>query len=297
MFLKQSTAATVKLGPFVDATDGVTAKTALTISQADIRLSKAGGDFAQTNNSAGATHDEAGYYDVPLNTTDTNTLGPLRVAVAESGALPVWRDFFVVPAAAYRFLADTGYTTPNPTAPVTVGGINATGLALYSSLFNSVANVINANTTQLLTGIYAGDLPPNPTLTAPVVITAGDTLRQTFTIGDITGNSEIHFMVKAARTDADTAALIHISKTAGLEYIDGAAAGTAANGSLTVNDASTGNITVFLDEAETIKLQNNVTTSAVVGIKVIGSTALPDDAYTEAEGTATINAGIVQATS
>ena len=53
--LKQSTAATIKLGPFVDDGDGKTAETGLTISQADIRLSKAGGDFAQTNNSAGAT--------------------------------------------------------------------------------------------------------------------------------------------------------------------------------------------------------------------------------------------------
>ena len=96
--LKQSTAATVKFGPMVDDSDGKTAETALTISQADIRLSKNGGDFAQTNNSAGATHDENGYYDVPLDTTDTGTLGRLRVAVSESGALPVWQDFQIVTA-------------------------------------------------------------------------------------------------------------------------------------------------------------------------------------------------------
>jgi hypothetical protein len=98
MWLKQSTAVTIKFGPFVDSTDGVTAETALTISQADIRLSKNGGDIAQSNNATGATHDELGYYDIPLDTTDTNTLGTLRVAVSESGALPVWRDFMVVPA-------------------------------------------------------------------------------------------------------------------------------------------------------------------------------------------------------
>jgi hypothetical protein len=97
-WLKQSTAATVKMGPFVDSGDGVTAETALTISQSDIRLSKNGGDIAQTNNAAGATHDELGYYDVPLDTTDTNTLGRLKVIISESGALPVWADFMVVPA-------------------------------------------------------------------------------------------------------------------------------------------------------------------------------------------------------
>ena len=96
-WIKQSTASTIKLGPFLDDTDGKTAETGLTISQADIRISKNGGAFAQSNNTAGATHNENGYYDVPLNTTDTNTLGTLRVAVSESGALPVWQDYMVVP--------------------------------------------------------------------------------------------------------------------------------------------------------------------------------------------------------
>jgi hypothetical protein len=97
-WIKQSTASTIKLGPFLDDTDGKTPKTGLTISQADIRLSKNGGAFAQSNNTAGATHNENGYYDVPLNTTDANTLGMLRVAVSKSSALPVWQDFMVVPA-------------------------------------------------------------------------------------------------------------------------------------------------------------------------------------------------------
>lgn len=96
--LKQSTSVTIKMGPFLDDTDGKTAETGLTISQADIRLSKNGGAFAQTHNATGATHDENGYYGVPLDTTDTGTLGRLRVAVAESGALPVWQDFMILPA-------------------------------------------------------------------------------------------------------------------------------------------------------------------------------------------------------
>lgn len=102
--LKQSTAVTIKMGPFVDETDGKTAETALTLSQADFRLTKNGGDFAQKNDTSSGTHDEIGYYDVPLNTTDTNTLGLLKVSVHESGALPVWDDFLVVPAVVYDSL-------------------------------------------------------------------------------------------------------------------------------------------------------------------------------------------------
>jgi len=105
--LKQSTAATIKFGPMIDDSDGKTAETTLTISQADIRLSKNGGDFAQTNNATGATHDENGYYDIPLNATDTGTLGRLRVAVSKLGALPVWQDFVVITANVYDTLCST----------------------------------------------------------------------------------------------------------------------------------------------------------------------------------------------
>lgn len=106
--LKQSTAATIKLGPFLDDGDGKTAETGLSIAQADIRITKNGGDCAQSHNSAGATHDENGYYDVPLDASDTDTLGRLRVMVSKSGALPVWDDFSVITANVYDsfFAAD-----------------------------------------------------------------------------------------------------------------------------------------------------------------------------------------------
>lgn len=143
-FLKQGTAETIVLGPFVDSTDGVTAETALTISQADIRLSKNGGAFAQTNNAAGATHMENGYYSVPLNTTDTNTLGRLRVAVNESGALPVWRDFMVAPANVWDSLfgADQLQVHVNE---MTAGIITATVIATDAIDADAIAdNAINA---------------------------------------------------------------------------------------------------------------------------------------------------------
>jgi len=96
MFLKQSTAYTFRMGPFVDDTDGKTAETGLTIARADVRLSKNGDDFAQKTQADNSLHDEIGYYIVVLDTTDTNTVGELLVAVHESGALPVFKTFQVV---------------------------------------------------------------------------------------------------------------------------------------------------------------------------------------------------------
>lgn len=121
-FLKQSTAGTLVLGPFVDATDGVTAETALTISQADVRLSKNAGTFAQKNDATSATHMENGYYSTPINTTDTNTLGRMVVTVAESGALPVRQDYLVVTSDEWDRLHAT-------TGPIATLGIVARGTA------------------------------------------------------------------------------------------------------------------------------------------------------------------------
>jgi hypothetical protein len=109
MLLKQSTAITVKIGPFVDSTNGNTVEDGLTISQGDVRLSKNGGNIAQKNESTACTHDEIGIYDCPLDTTDTGTLGRLQLFVHESGSLPVWHEFMVVPANVWDSLCGADY--------------------------------------------------------------------------------------------------------------------------------------------------------------------------------------------
>jgi len=96
MFLKQSTAYTFRMGPFVDDTDGKTAETGLTIEDSHIRVSKAGANFIDKNETTNAAHDEAGFYVVILDTTDTNTVGELQIAIHVSGALPVFKTFQVV---------------------------------------------------------------------------------------------------------------------------------------------------------------------------------------------------------
>lgn len=101
IFLKQSTAVNVKVGPFLNTSDGFTPATTLTITQPDIQLSKNGGTFAQKNAAQTLTHDVSGWYTVALDATDTGTLGALILQINESGALPVWREFMVIPANAY----------------------------------------------------------------------------------------------------------------------------------------------------------------------------------------------------
>lgn len=148
--LKQSTAATLKIGPFLDDTDGKTAETALTIAQADVRLSKNGGNIAQKNEATSCTHDELGIYGCPINTTDTGTLGRLQLWVHESGALPAWHEFMVVTANVYDTLCSTDTLQADLTQ---IGGTaqSATDLkdfadAGYDPATNKVQGVVLADT-------------------------------------------------------------------------------------------------------------------------------------------------------
>ena len=83
--------ASVKMGPFLSEDDGKTVLDSLSMVQADVRLSKNDGDFALKTDTGAPTHDENGWYDVPIDATDTDTQGNLLIAIHATGALPVWR--------------------------------------------------------------------------------------------------------------------------------------------------------------------------------------------------------------
>jgi hypothetical protein len=150
--LKQSTAVTIKLGPFLDSTDGVTAETALTLTQSDFLISKNFGAFAQKNDSTSGTHDSAGWYGVPLNTTDTGTLGPLQIHVNESGALPVWDQYMVVPSNVYNSLvSNTGYLNANlETILGTATAVTALNASAGTIVTGTVDNTAFTATTTVL---------------------------------------------------------------------------------------------------------------------------------------------------
>jgi len=100
--LKQSTTVTIRLGPALDKTDGVTEETGLSPT---VEVSKGNGAFGARNSATAITHDANGWYAVELNGTDTNTLGPLIAKFDDAAThLPVWREFLVVPANVYDSL-------------------------------------------------------------------------------------------------------------------------------------------------------------------------------------------------
>ena len=97
-FLRQSTAATLKIGPFLDVTNGDTEEDGFSTASAGVRLSKNGGNFAAKHEGTALQYDEVGFYECKLDTTDTDTVGRLQLVVHEHGALIVWHTFVVLDA-------------------------------------------------------------------------------------------------------------------------------------------------------------------------------------------------------
>jgi hypothetical protein len=205
-FLKQSTAVDLGIGPFVDSTDGVTAETALTLTQPDIRLKKNGGAWAQKNASQTLSHEENGWYEVSLDTTDTNTLGVLLLNVSESGALPVFCEFMVLPANVYDSLVggsdvlDVSTTQFNGSAVTQSGGrpeVNVTHAAGTAWNSGGIGAATLASDT-ITAAKIAADAIGASEIAADAIIEMRSLASGTSDSGTTTT------MVDAARTEADT---------------------------------------------------------------------------------------------
>lgn len=116
-YLRQSTAVTLRVGPFIDKTDAFTHLQNLNTGSpgdlltSDIKISKNNGAFAAKNDTTEPTHDTNGFYAVTLNTTDTATLGPFILSAAKPALwLPVWERYQVIPANVYDMYNSGGLT-------------------------------------------------------------------------------------------------------------------------------------------------------------------------------------------
>jgi VCBS repeat-containing protein len=151
IWLRQSTAQTVVMGPFLSTSDGFTPQTSLSIVQADVRVSKLGATFAQKNDTTTSPHMENGEYAVTLSATDSGTLGPLRLDVFKSGALPVWRDCMVVVPAVWDAFYAAGQLSVN-VAAMAANVITGTVLATDSI---SSAQIATGAATEIAAAVKA----------------------------------------------------------------------------------------------------------------------------------------------
>jgi len=205
IYLKQSTAIDIKIGPFLDDTDQRTAETALTITQSEVRIAKNDAAWAQKNEATSLSHEENGWYECKLDATDTNTLGQLIVAIHEPGALPVHRVFQIVPSAVFDSLINgTGAGVRSNLSAVNdvTDGVSQLSRSLQAVVLGTVG------TASSTTSIVTSSLSPSPTVTdqlkGRIVVFDNDTttaaLRGQAT--DITGSSTGGVLTVTALTTA-----------------------------------------------------------------------------------------------
>lgn len=137
MWVKEATVGTYPVGPFVNGS-GVRLGS-LNIVQGEMQLSKNGGAFGTISGCATAYPAGNGYYWVGMDTTDKDTRGPLRLEINNSGALPVWADFHVVPTQKYDFFFGDGVVP-------SVSHVGIVGTSAYAALVGTVNHVLSVGT-------------------------------------------------------------------------------------------------------------------------------------------------------
>jgi hypothetical protein len=149
--LRQSTTVSIKIGPFVDSTDGNTDESGLTIANTDVKLSKNGGTFA-AKSTDGGTYDTNGFYTISLKAADVNTVGTLQLSAHVSGALHAYHEFQVLEEAIYDALYAAsaaridanithigGAAVNTASAQLGVNAVNAGGVAWNSGAISSAS--------------------------------------------------------------------------------------------------------------------------------------------------------------
>jgi hypothetical protein len=143
--LRQSTAATVSVGPFLDIADGITPITNLTDESASSWLAKNGAGAAITATSW--VHDGNGHYAVGLSTTHTNTAGQLRLSFSSPSVhCPVFEDFLVLTQKAWDAKYGSGAVDANVTQidGQATNGNNATLNLKQLKVINTNGDAIHA---------------------------------------------------------------------------------------------------------------------------------------------------------
>lgn len=206
------------VGVLVDFTDGFTPETGEAAGQPQI--SKNGAAFANTSATLVAV--ASGMYYVELLAAELDTPGKLFLRYKSAATREHQVQFDVVTF-----------------DPFTAGSTPATAAEVWASATRTLTQS-GIQVTETVTG-------------ATITVTRGDTLSITLTgIGNITGNTKLWFTVKASDV-ADSASQLQIERSVGLLYVNGSA-GTAGHGSITVNDAATGSITIGVLPAASVSL-------------------------------------------
>lgn len=248
--LRQSTSVASLIGPFV--TTSGTALTAVSVTQATVRLSKNGGNMAAKSHAGTSAHDELGFYTCLFDATDTNTLGTLKLMCYVSPALTIWQDYAVVTANVYDTLHSTDQLDVNTT---NINGTTATtalvtrttsALATYDSPTKAEMDtghglLATTSTISALNNISQAQVLAQATsaLTTYGVITAGTTLTQVSALNNVSTADIVTHATSALATYGAITAGTTLTQVSALNNVSQAQVLAQATSALATYDAPT----------------------------------------------------------
>lgn len=140
-WLKQSTAASIMVGPFLSASNGITSKESFTSGSVVVYKNGASGGGAINPTIA---HIASGFYKLDLVSGSVDTLGRLKFTFSNSAShLPVWEDFMVMPANTYDTLVSATDRLDSELAASGIGASTISACAFYvDAIADGLANRI-----------------------------------------------------------------------------------------------------------------------------------------------------------
>lgn len=202
--LKQSTAYTFRLGPFLSATDGNTQMNSLTIAYTSVLLSKAGGALTAKAETTDLTGTGAnGHYTCILGTGDTGTLGTLRVFCHVATALAVWQDFMILPANVYDALVAATDALQVHVNEITAGVIDRATFSTDTGLQSIRSNTAQAGAAGTITLDASASVVTDFYVGALVLLTGGTGVGQVRFITAYNGTTKVASVIPNWATNPD----------------------------------------------------------------------------------------------
>lgn len=144
--IRQSTNNQVlEFGPFLSTSDGVTIVTSA-ISANDIQIFKHNATGLSTKNSGAATYVGQGYFQATFNSSDSNTVGRIKVIynITSNACLPVWTDGVVYSSNVYDGLFGST-ASMLPVDAVRIAGASSAANNMSSSALSTIGGSITSS--------------------------------------------------------------------------------------------------------------------------------------------------------
>ena len=185
MWAKQSTAATVIIGPVLDSTGAEYASAVI----GDLSISKNGGTLTALASAATLTLIANGQYTLVLTTANVDTLGRAQITCNKSTYQVPSIELMVLPATVYDAIVTnavnaTGGLVGATAAITTMAGVIATATNITAGTITTVTNLTNAPTSGDLTATMKASV----TAAVPTVASIQSGLATPTNITAITGN-------------------------------------------------------------------------------------------------------------